>query len=328
MIEMRDVRFGYGRGTPLFSALDFSVSPGGVVGLLGKNGAGKTTLLKIGAGLLFAEAGTAELFGVPAAKRVPDALARLAFIPEQFEVPAMRLREYVEYHSAYYPRFDTELMERYLQRFEIEGNKRLTHLSFGQQKKVLLSFALASMAELVILDEPTNGLDIPSKQVFRRLIVEAADDRRAVVISTHQVRDVENLIDPVVVLDNGTVVFEASFGTIQSRLEMRRFDSEVAARRAGAFAMESRLGSTVALVPSSGTRDTSTGIGSRTGDADQAGEDQAGDGGRTGDGGQVGDGYWTGDGGESLGDDIDLELLFQAAVTSPREMMQLCGGER
>ncbi|MDA3951344.1 MAG: ABC transporter ATP-binding protein [Spirochaeta sp.] len=282
---MNGIRFAYQRRNPLFESLDFSVAPGGVVGLLGKNGAGKTTLLKLGAGLLFAQAGTAQLFDRPAAVRDPAVLSRLAYIPEQFEVPAIRLREFVAYQAGYYPRFDEELMERYLQRFEIAGNDRLTQLSFGQQKKVLLSFALASMAELVILDEPTNGLDIPSKQVFRQLIAEAAGDQRAVVISTHQVRDVENLIDPIVVLEEGAVVFEAALATIQDRAEMRRFDSEVDAREAGALAIESRLGSSVALVP---RREASAG--------------------------------------EPLGDDIDLELLFQAAVTQSAELSALCGG--
>lgn len=287
MLEMNGIRFAYRRRAPLFRALDFSVQPGGVVGLLGKNGAGKTTLLKIGAGLLFPHAGSAHLFETEAALRRPEALARLAYIPEQFDVPAMPLRDYVAYHAAYYPAFDFDLMERYLQRFEIVGNDRLTQLSFGQQKKVMLAFALATMAELVILDEPTNGLDIPSKQVFRRLVAEAAGDQRAVVISTHQVRDVENIIDPIVVLDGGAVVFQSSLERIHECVAMRRFRTETEARDAGAFAVESRLGSSVAIVP----------------------RDGAG-------------------GGEPLGDDIDVELLFQAAITRSEEIGALCGGAR
>lgn len=286
MIDMRQIRFGYRRKAPLFEALDFSVQPGGVVGLLGKNGAGKTSLLKIGAGLLFPSAGRAELFGIPASARAPEVLARIVYIPEQFEVPSERLKEYVDFHQGYYPEFDRELMEGYLQRFEITGNERLNQLSFGQQKKVLLSFALATMAELVILDEPTNGLDIPSKQVFRQLIAEAADDQRAVVISTHQVRDVENLIDPIVILDEGRIVFESGMGTIQESVTMRRFPSESEAVNAGALAWDTRLGSSVALVPRRGGVAT----------------------------------------GEPLGDDIDIELLFQAAITHSEQLSSLCGG--
>lgn len=285
MVEMRQIRFAYRRRRPLFDALDFSVSPGGVVGLLGKNGAGKTTLLKIGAGLLFPAGGTAHLFGVAAHRRRPEMLARIAYIPEQFEVPAQQLSQYVAYEGAYYPQFDRALMDEYLRRFEVSGDDKLSQLSHGQQKKVLLSFALATKAELVILDEPTNGLDIPSKQVFRQLVAEAADDQRAVVISTHQVRDVENLIDPIVVLDGGAVVFRSGLATIQENVAMRRFDSEEEAVGAGGLAFETRLGSTVALVP------------------------------RSSDGG-----------GESMGDDIDIELLFQAATTQSTRLRELCGG--
>jgi ABC-2 type transport system ATP-binding protein len=284
MIDMRQIRFGYGRRAPLFEALDFSVRPGGVVGLLGKNGAGKTSLLKIGTGLLFPAGGRAELFGRSASARNPEGLARIAYIPEQFEVPSERLKAYVDFHRGYYPRFDSDLMERYLDRFEVAGNERLNQLSYGQQKKVLLSFALSTMAELVILDEPTNGLDIPSKQVFRQLIAEAADDQRAVVISTHQVRDVENLIDPIVILDGGTIVFESGMGAIQESVTMRRFPSEAEAVGAGALAWDTRLGSSVALVPRTASN------------------------------------------GEPLGDDIDIELLFQAAITQSERLRSLCGG--
>ena len=293
MIDMRQIRFRYRRKAPLFNGLDFSVQPGGVVGLLGKNGTGKTSLLKIGAGLLFPSGGTAELFGRPAFARDPEALARTVFIPEQFEVSSERLKEYVDYRQGYYPRFDRTLMENYLQRFEISGNERLKQLSFGQQKKVLLSFALATMAELVILDEPTNGLDIPSKHVFRQLVAEAADDQRTVVISTHQVRDVEDLIDPIVVLDGGRIVFESGLGAIRESVAMCHFASESEAVNAGALAWASRLGSSVALVPR------------RRGGEIAGVQDAAG---------------------ELAGDAIDIELLFWAAITHSERLSLLCGG--
>jgi ABC-2 type transport system ATP-binding protein len=289
MLHIHGVRFAYPRKKPLFDDLAFQVSSGEVIGLLGKNGAGKTSLLKIGTGLLFPQSGDVELFDGPAFSRRPEALARIAYVPEQFEVPSVHLKDYVAYQSGYFPRFDGELMEHYLQRFEIVGNEMLTKLSFGQQKKILLAFALAGMAELVILDEPTNGLDIPSKQVFRQLVAEASDDRRAFIISTHQVRDVENLIDPIVILDGGRVVFQADLAEIQENFEMRRFESEMDALEAGALAADTRLGSSLAFLPRG-----------RTGGSHKSGE--------------------------SVGDSIDLELLFQAAVSHPREMQTLCGG--
>ena len=284
MVRLTDVHFAYPKKKPLFDAVTFTVEPGGIVGLLGKNGSGKTTLLKLSAGLLFAQGGTATLFDVPSEHRLPSVLSRIAFVPEQFEVPSIRMRRFIQSLAGYYPRFDEQFMERCLQRFEIVGSERLNELSHGQQKKVLLSFALATMAEVVILDEPTNGLDIPSKRIFRQLTAEAAGDDRALIISTHQVRDVENLIDPIVVLDEGKVVFQAGMDRIQDAVEMRRFDTEVAAGRAGAFAMDTHLGSSVALV----RRDA--------------------------------------DGGEPVGGNLDLELLFQAAVTNPEALSSACGG--
>lgn len=284
LAQLSGVHFGYPRKAPLFSDLDYIVRPGGVVGLLGRNGAGKTSLLKLLAGVLFPTSGSGTLFGYPTTARSAAALARVVFIPEQFEVPALRLREYIELQRGYYPHFDAQVAERILQRFEVTGNGSLGELSYGQQKKVLIAVALASGAELVILDEPTNGLDIPAKQVFRRVVAETVDEHRTVIISTHQVRDVANLIDPVVVLEGGRVVLDHAMDQISEALAMRRFPSEIAAEQAGAFAVESQLGSAIALLPRSAT------------------------------------------GGEDLGDALDLELLFQGAVSQGTEIQRLCGG--
>lgn len=292
MLTMEKVRFGYQPNKTLFEELDFSVHPGGVVGLLGKNGAGKTTLLKIAIGLLFAQNGTSELFGSDASRRSRDILARVALIPEQFELPPVTIAQYGQDWGAYYPRFDAELFRSYLDRFEVPQDGKLAQLSYGQQKKVLISFALAGGAELILLDEPTNGLDIPAKQVFRSLVAEAADDERAIVISTHQVRDVENLIDPVVVLDEGRVVFEADMSTLAAAVEIRRFASESEAQAAGAFAMDRSLGAVTALVPA--INDETSGV-SR---------------------------------GELISHAVDLELLFQAAITRSRDLTAVCGGEK
>ena len=289
MVEVRGVRFGYSKARTLFEWLDFSVVPGGVVGLLGKNGAGKTSLLKLVSGLVFPQDGEANLFGVSASLRKPDVLSRVYYVPEQFELPAMRIRSWIKNGAMFYPRFQHKELERYLSEFEVTGNARLTSLSHGQQKKILIAFALASGAELVILDEPTNGLDIPSKQTFRRLVAQAAGDERAFIVSTHQVRDVENLIDPVVILNDGRVVFEASIESIVEGVELCRFSSVVEAERAGALAVQSQLGSAVALM-------------SRDRELDGA------------------------PAGEVIGDVVDFELLFAAAMNDPGALLSACTG--
>lgn len=225
MLQLEDLHFAYPKKAPLFSGIDFSLRPGGIYGLLGKNGAGKTTLLKLSLGLLFPERGESRLFDGPAERRDPACLAEVAFVPENFAVPPVSVAEYIHLHGAYYPRFDQGLMERYLRAFELEETMRLPAVSYGQKKKLLLAFALATNARLVVLDEPTNGLDIPSKRVFRKVCAEAIDDARAFIISTHQVRDVQNLIDPIVILHNGKVLFNHSVEEIESALTLRRRDS-------------------------------------------------------------------------------------------------------
>lgn len=304
MLTMQNVQFGYQPGRTLFDDLDFDVRPGGVVGLLGKNGAGKTTLLKIALGLLFAQNGRSELFGVDAARRRHDVLARVALIPEQFELPPVSITRYGKDWGAYYPRFSAASYRDYLDRFEVPESGKLTQLSYGQQKKVLIAFALASGAELILLDEPTNGLDIPAKRVFRSLVAEAAGQDRAIVISTHQVRDVENLIDPVVVLDEGRVVFEAEMDRLATAVELRRFATEEDAQAAGAFALERSLGQVTALVP---TRSAAGASDTIAAGADAAAGTAAG---------------------ELVSHAVDLELLFQAAISRPTELTAACGGAR
>lgn len=226
MVRLEQVRFAYPKKPPLFEGLQFSLRPGGIHGLLGKNGAGKTTLLKLSLGLLFPDSGRATLFDAPAEERRPGNLAEVAFVPENFAVPDLSVADYIHLHGAYYPRFDGALMERYLREFELDGGMKLQSVSYGQKKKLLLAFALATQAKLVVLDEPTNGLDIPSKRVFRRVCAEAINEERAFIISTHQVRDVQNLIDPVVILDNGTVLFHHSMEEIAASLSVSRRDRE------------------------------------------------------------------------------------------------------
>ncbi|TVR67522.1 MAG: ABC transporter ATP-binding protein [Spirochaetaceae bacterium] len=236
IVRMEQVRFAYRRKPLLFRSVDLEIPPGSVVGLLGRNGAGKTTLLKLATGALFSMEGSIELFGRPAAGRGTSGLGRTVFVPEQFEVPAVTVRQYLDLQGGYYPSFDRDLAESCLDRLVVDRDAPFAELSFGQQKKVLLAFALSRAADLIILDEPTNGLDIPAKQVFRSLVAERAAEGRTVVISTHQVRDVENLIDRIVILEAGEILFQATLEAISGAVRVRRFESLEAAAEAGALA--------------------------------------------------------------------------------------------
>ncbi len=221
MIRIENVEFGYGPQS-LFSGLDLTLQAGNIYGLLGLNGAGKSTLLKLSTGLLFPRDGNVVALGDDPAARRPSFLSNVFMLPEELNLPAITGEQYMQGLAPFYPAFDTARFERLRTEFELPSNHKLTSHSYGQKKKFLLAFGLASGAQLVVLDEPTNGLDIPSKGLFRRLVAEAADEDRVIVISTHQVRDVESLIDPVVILHGGRVLFDASMSEITSRISMAR----------------------------------------------------------------------------------------------------------
>ena len=221
MVELEGVAFGYGKRGRLFDGLDLTLAPGNVYGLLGRNGAGKTTLLKLMSGLLFPKAGSARVAGEQVRRRTPAFLRELYFVPEEFHTPALSARALVRLYGVFYPRFDHAAMERYLAELEIDPEQRMTDMSYGQKKKVLLAFAVASQCRLLLLDEPTNGLDIPAKSQFRRLLAGAAADDRVIVVSTHQVRDLEHLIDPILILEQGSIVFQHSVEEISTALAVR-----------------------------------------------------------------------------------------------------------
>ena len=217
MLKASQVNFGYGRD-PLFTGTDLSLAPGHIYGLLGLNGAGKSTLLKLMTGLLFADSGRLTACGHDPARRAPGFLSQVFMLPEELNVPGITGKEFVAARSPFYPGFDRSRMQRYFEAFEIPDSRKLTALSHGQQKKFLLSFGLACDPSLVFLDEPTNGLDIPSKGLFRRLVAEALTEERTVIVSTHQVRDVESLVDRVVILHEGKVLLHRGVVELSSKL--------------------------------------------------------------------------------------------------------------
>ena len=223
-VEVRKLAFSYGK-EGLFSSLDVGLQRGSMYGLLGKNGAGKTTLLKLIAGLLFPQDGSLSVFGEDPADRTPKLLSDIFFLPEEFHLPALSVREYVSVYAPFYPKFDREMLDRQLKEFSIGTEKKLNALSYGQKKKFLIAFGLASNASLCLLDEPTNGLDIPSKSQFRKVVASSLNEDRLFIISTHQVRDMEFLIDPVIIIDEGKIIFQESYDDIVSRLTIKHVRS-------------------------------------------------------------------------------------------------------
>ncbi len=231
MITVNELSFAYPKQQELFDKLSLRLSPGSITGLLGTNGSGKTTLLKLLSGLLATTNGTIKVNDFNSFDRNVDLLKEIYFLPEEFILPPIKILSYVKAYSGFYPKFSSEKFKTILEDFDLSGSAKLHKLSHGQKKKFLVSFALATNCSLMIFDEPTNGLDIPSKSLFRKILAGSIEDNQLVIISTHQVKDVENLIDNIVVLKDGKVVFHESTLTISEKLKFysgRDIDEESA----------------------------------------------------------------------------------------------------
>lgn len=204
MLQIDNLVFSYHKKkAPIFEGINLTIHPGSVYGLLGKNGIGKSTLLYMMSGLMFPHKGHITLDGVEVRRRRPETLEKIFLVPEEFDLPAISVDAYVRRNSVFYPCFDREQFDRYLTDFELEPVKNLAKTSMGQKKKYLVSFALATNTPLLLMDEPTNGMDIPSKSQFRKVIASGMTEQKSIVISTHQVRDLENMIDRIDILTGG-----------------------------------------------------------------------------------------------------------------------------
>lgn len=201
MIQLQNISFQYaGSAAPVFSQFSLSLPVGRIYGLLGPNGSGKSTLLYIMMGLLHPSEGLALVDTHDASRRERSLLQDLYIVPEEFELPSMTLAEYVDTYRPFYPHFSQEVLSQCLQEFCLPESLHISRLSMGQKKKVLMAFALACGTRYLLMDEPTNGLDIASKKQFRRVIASNMTDERTIIIATHQVHDVEQLLDHVLIL--------------------------------------------------------------------------------------------------------------------------------
>lgn len=208
MINIKDVTFGYSSSAKVLEDFSLQFQDGGVYGLLGKNGTGKSTLLYLITGLLRAQKGSVEVDGVDARKRNAEILSEIFIVPEEYDLPAISLNSYVKAIKAFYPRFSDELLEKCLREFEMPTEVNLGSLSMGQKKKVYICIALAANTKYLLLDEPTNGLDILSKSLFRKVVIAGMSEEKTLIISTHQVHDVELLLDHVVIIDRNRVLLD------------------------------------------------------------------------------------------------------------------------
>ena len=218
MIEIRNLDFSY-KKTPVFSNINLSFPEGSIYGLLGENGVGKTTLLKIICGLQRPVSGSCTVDGCTSHDRLPEMLQRIVFLPDEVQLPDNSTpRKYVNELAPFYPNFAIGTFLHLMQELEVEPDRKFREMSFGQQKKSLIAASLSLGTDYILFDEPTNGLDIPSKAQFRSILSRRFEERNTIIISTHQVKDVENLIDPIVILSNNAVLLDASVERIQQKL--------------------------------------------------------------------------------------------------------------
>jgi len=217
MIHFNKVTFWYRRNEHLFSEVDLELPPGRIYGLLGKNGAGKTTLLKLLSGLAFPKSGTVTIEGENPGQRQVSTLSDIFFFPEEVTVPAESPEYLQKLVSPFYSRFDSVLFSDLLEKLEVDFDKPFRKQSFGQRKKAMIAFAIACNTSYLLLDEPTNGLDIPSKAAFRRIMASVADPARTIIISTHQIKDVDSMVDGILILHNHRIILQSTVENISSK---------------------------------------------------------------------------------------------------------------
>lgn len=217
MIQVENLSFNYlGTKREVFSDFSLQLTDNKIYGLLGKNGTGKSTLLYLLSGLLRPKKGGVFIDGASASDRQSSMLEDIFMVPEEFTLPQVTLDTYVKMNKGFYPHFSEEVLERCLADFELSRQIKLHQLSMGQKKKAFMSFALATGTRLLLMDEPTNGLDIPSKSQFRKVIANNMTDDRILIISTHQVHDIESLLDHVLILSQSNLLLHASVSDISN----------------------------------------------------------------------------------------------------------------
>ena len=218
MITLKELSFSYSRKKEVLDRINLEVGSGHICGLLGKNGEGKTTLLNLLSGQIFPDQGSCLVLEEIPSERNARFLQQIFLLPEEISMPEVTAIEYIKMYAPFYPTFRDDICKACVESFEINLSDRLSKMSQGQRKKVAITLALAAHTPLLLMDEPTNGLDIPSKATFRRLVASLIDDNQTVIISTHQVRDLESLIDKVLILDQRQILLNKTLNEIGEKL--------------------------------------------------------------------------------------------------------------
>ena len=253
MITVKQLSFGYTRRRNIFDSLSLELPKGSIVGLLGRNGEGKTTLLKLLYGQLLRRQGELKVLDLDPKHRAVSFLQQVYLLPEEFQVPPISIRSFFDISAPFYPNYDEAVAKELIDTFGLQWDMNLKKISQGQKKKALIAFALSLRVPLLLLDEPTNGLDIPSKGEFRRTVARYTTEEQTIIISTHQVRDLEQLIDRILIMERGSIFCNATVADITERLSFRLITPELADK--ALYSEPSAVG-TVGILPSDGSEES------------------------------------------------------------------------
>ena len=194
MITLKELSFSYSRKKEVLDRINLEVGSGHICGLLGKNGEGKTTLLNLLSGQIFPDQGSCLVLEEIPSERNARFLQQIFLLPEEISMPEVTAIEYIKMYAPFYPTFRDDICKACVESFEINLSDRLSKMSQGQRKKVAITLALAAHTPLLLMDEPTNGLDIPSKATFRRLVASLIDDNQTVIIDTVLILDQRQIL--------------------------------------------------------------------------------------------------------------------------------------
>ncbi len=217
MIKIEKLAFSYGSNAVL-NDISMELQEVRIYGLLGENGVGKTTLLTLLAGLKEPQAGSITVDGQKPFDRTPSFLTSIYYLPDEVPAARMTAERFAQDRGQFWVNFNMDKFSEIMKVLENDASMRMDQMSYGQLKKTYISFALACNTQYIFMDEPTNGLDIPSKSQFRKAVSKYTSDESTLLISTHQVRDLETIIDPIIILDRKDVLMNASLDEITQKL--------------------------------------------------------------------------------------------------------------